>query len=1184
MSREALDRMDYSLIDAIEAAGKARPGDELGVHGLHGSSGAYLLASFFRLFGRPVLAVAPDDRGAERLKEDIAFFLGKEDVFLFPSTETLPLSLKSPHPAILSARMEFYHRLMEGRPFVTVTSARNLMGRLAPGPALEAGVIRLTRGREHPRDELVMALSEHGFMRVPMVEGPGEMSVRGAILDIFPPGRALPLRLEFFGDTVESIRTFNTATQRSVQRLEGAVVLPAGEASCTEGARALARKRLMERAAELGLEPRAWEPLFRDLKETPSVESAQGLFALFHERLDTLFDHLAGETALFIKDRAAVEGALEAFQEETREAEARLLERGEFFIAPDVLYTTTQEVWQGLGNFALINMETLSGQGSGALNVNTRSQMDLTAEIQRSRSGRELPLKPLADAIEDWTGQGTPVCITAHNRAQAERTDELLANYNIKARKAVGPDLLGEKEPWVYIAEGTISAGFFMEASPLALISEEEIFGPRVKKRPPPRRRPEEALTELTDLKEGDLIVHTLHGVGLYRGIKRRPVDGVARDFLLLEYEGGDRLYLPVERMDLLVRYNGFEGRERPPLDRLGGSKWKKTKGRIKKTIEEMAGQLLKLYAARRVAPGFAFSPPDAIFREFEAGFEFEETPDQARAIDECLRDMQAPSPMDRLVCGDVGYGKTEVAIRAAFKAVLDGKQVAVLVPTTVLAQQHYLTFSRRLGAYPVNVEVLSRFRTGKEQKETLRRLATGEVDIIIGTHRLAQGDIAFKDLGLVIIDEEHRFGVRQKERLKKIRSTVDVLALTATPIPRTLHMSLASLRDLSIINTPPEDRLSVRTEVMRFDEGIIKEAIEREMDRGGQVFFVHNRVRSMAPLEDMLRRLLPRARLAVAHGQMRESELEKKMLGFVAGDFDVLLSTNIIESGLDIPSANTIIINRADAFGLAELYQLRGRVGRSSHRAYAYFMIGETTNLTPEARKRLDVIRELCEPGSGFKVAAYDLEIRGAGELLGTNQSGQIAAVGFEMYTRILEETVREMKGEAPSEETGPEVNLRVPEFIPEDYVPDAGQRLGLYKRFACLKDEDKLRALSDELQDRYGPLPEVVKNIIETTWLRLLLKRIGARELSEKAGRLYIGFDLKGASAGGAGTKDKGPAVDEKVVKNALALVRSDPGRFRIRGDGRFSARIASGQGPIDEARYVLKELLRGCYSEDQ
>ncbi len=1167
-----MDRRDFSIKEAVEKAGALRAGGELTVSGMHGSCRAFFLASFFRSFGSPVLAVLPDTRSAARFAEDLRFFLGAEAVFLFPSTELLPFSLKAPHPSILSARMELYHRLAEGRAFVTVTAARNVMQRLAPAPSLEARVLRLVKGEDYPRDGLITELAGHGFRRVPMVEERGEMSVRGAIVDIFPAGAQLPLRMEFFGDTVESIRSFNTGTQRSVAAFTEALILPASEAGYGEEARALARKRLMERAGELGLKQDVWQNLYRALKETSPDEKAYGLYPLLHERLDLLFDHLPGDSALFLPDRARTAGALDRFAEEIRTAEGALLEKKEFFLDVNLLYATVDEAMEGVKKFPLIALESLGGGegGHGPVNVRSSSNMELKSELRRPRSGRPLPLQPLADAIGKASARGADLYITAHNRAQAGRTIELLDGYGIKARRAEGGEALAPGQGGVFIAEGSLSSGFSLVSPALAIIAEEEIFGPRVNKRPPPPKRPGETLTELSDLAESDFIVHTLHGIGLYRGLKRRVIEGVAKDFLLLEYLDGDRLYLPVERMDRLVRYHSFEGRERPELDRLGGSRWKRTKGKIKKAIENMAGELLKLYAARRVAPGFAFSPPDAVFREFEAGFEYEETPDQARAIEECLRDMQRPAPMDRLVCGDVGYGKTEVAIRAAFKAVLDGKQVAVLVPTTVLAQQHYITFSRRLGAYPVNIEAISRFRTKKEQKEVLARLARGAVDIIIGTHRLAQGDISFKDLGLVIIDEEHRFGVRQKERLKKIRSTVDVLALTATPIPRTLHMSLASLRDLSIINTPPEDRLAVLTEVMRFDEGVIKGAIEREIDRGGQVFFVHNRVHSMPPVEDMLRRILPGARLAVAHGQMREHELEKKMLGFVNREYDVLLSTAIIESGLDIPSANTIIINRAESFGLAELYQLRGRVGRSSHRAYAYFMIPETMNLTSDAEKRLDVIRELCEPGSGFKVAAYDLEIRGAGELLGTNQSGQIASVGFEMYTRILEDTVREMKGEKVSDEVEPEVSLGVSQYIPEDYVPDTGQRLGLYKRFASIKEANELTAIEEEVIDRYGPLPEVVKNIMETVGLRLILKELKARELVQKAGRIYINFTGTG-----------GEGADPSIVSNALAMTGRDGAKFRITSDGRFSARLGEGADPLTEARYVLKELLRGCYS---
>ncbi len=1055
------------------------------------------------------------------------------------------------------------------------------MQRLAPAPGLEERVFRLVTGEDYPRDGFVEELLAQGFRRVPMVEERGEISVRGAIVDIFPAGGQLPLRMEFFGDTMESIRSFNTGTQRSVDVLNEVLILPAAEAEYGEEARAKARKALMERAGELGIRQELWQSLYRALKESSPGENSYGLYPLFHESLDLLFDHLRADSTLFISDGARVTEAMSRFSEEIKSAEESFLEKKEFFLEPRKLYAPAEDVMDGMKKFPLIAMESLArgrwgGEGAdgGAgpvISIRTSSNMELKSELRRPRSGRDLPLKPLAEAINRASERGADLYITAHNRAQAGRTTELLKGYDIKARGAAGGEALLGARGGVFIAEGSLREGFSLEAPALTIIAEEEIFGPRVNKRPPPPKRPGEALTELADLKESDFIVHTLHGIGIYRGLKRRVVEGVAKDFLLLEYLGGDRLYLPVERMDCLVRYHSFEGRESPELDRLGGSRWKRTKGKIKKAIENMAGELLRLYAARRVAPGFAFSPPDAIFREFEAGFEYEETPDQARAIEECLRDMSRPSPMDRLVCGDVGYGKTEVAIRTAFKAVLDGKQVAILVPTTVLAQQHYITFTRRLGAYPVNVEAISRFRTKKEQKEVLARLKSGAVDIIIGTHRLAQGDIIFKDLGLVIIDEEHRFGVRQKERLKKIRSSVDVLALTATPIPRTLHMSLASLRDLSIINTPPEDRMAVSTEVLRFDEGVIKGAIEREIDRGGQVFFVHNRVHSMPPVEDMLRKILPDARIAVAHGQMREGELEKVMLGFVNRDYDVLLSTAIIESGLDIPSANTIIINRAESFGLAELYQLRGRVGRSSHRAYAYFMIPETMNLTVEAEKRLDVIRELCEPGSGFKVAAYDLEIRGAGELLGTNQSGQIASVGFEMYTRILEDTVAEMKGEKISEEMEPEVSLGVSQYIPEDYVPDTGQRLGLYKRFASIKEAHELSAIAEEILDRYGALPLVVENIVETVSLRLLLKELKARELVQKAGRIYINF----TGAGGEG-------AEPFVVDNAMAMIGKAPARFRITSDGRFSARLGDGADPIEEARYVLKELLSRCYSK--
>ncbi|MBI5345334.1 MAG: transcription-repair coupling factor, partial [Deltaproteobacteria bacterium] len=716
--------------------------------------------------------------------------------------------------------------------------------------------------------------------------------------------------------------------------------------------------------------------------------------------------------------------------------------------------------------------------------------------------------------------------------------------------------------------------GFRLPGASLVIISEEEVFGTdRVRRRAPPLKRLDAFSLQLQDLDAGDRVVHSKHGIGLYRGLKRLSVDNVESEFLILEYRDHDKLYLPVLRTDLINTYHGFEGKE-PNLDKLGGTGWVRTKRRVKKAVERLAGELLKLYAERQAAGGFAFSPPDALFREFEASFEYDETPDQAQAIEDCLMDMQDSKAMDRLICGDVGYGKTEVAIRAAFKAVQDGKQAAVLVPTTVLAQQHYLTFSKRLAPYPAAVEVLSRFRSKKEQAATIERCAGGKTDIIIGTHRLLQNDIAFKDLGLIIIDEEHRFGVRQKERLKHIKKSVDCLTLTATPIPRTLHMSLASVRDLSIISTPPADRLAIKTSVIGFDEGLIAEAIEREMKRGGQVFFVHNRIESIGGVAEFLGRAVPEARVAVAHGRMNEAALEKRMLGFVNKEYDILLSTAIIESGLDIPSANTIIINRADRFGLAELYQLRGRVGRSAHRAYAYFVCPETSRLTDDARKRIEVIQELCEPGSGFKVAAYDLEIRGAGELFGTSQSGHIAEVGFDMYTELLEEAVAELKGEPAVEEMEPEISLKVSQYIPEEYMPDARQRLNFYKRLASAASGEETVSIREELEDRFGTVPDVVENLLCLTGLKLMLKGIRAKELVQKANRLYISFKAPGGHSGHSGAS--GPDITEKILK----LIKKDPLRFRVTPDSRLTVIMRDEANPLEEARYILKELSGGCY----
>ncbi|MEK6759017.1 MAG: transcription-repair coupling factor [Deltaproteobacteria bacterium] len=1154
----------YGISEAVRRVSAVKAGEALGLSGFYGSSKAYFLASCFKAAGRPMLVVLPTQEEAEGFCDDLRFFLGAQDVMLYPSTETLPFEPVSAHQELQASRMELLFNLTSGRSFITVSCASSLMQKVMPRSSLTQKVIELAKGGQSERDSLVTALHESGYRRVAMVEERGEVSVRGGIMDIFPPVYDSPLRIEFFDDEIESIRLFDTSTQRSIKDLDHARILPARESTVTRECRISARERLIERADHLGIPRSAWEPLSDRIRDGVNAPGMEALLPLFYDGLDTFFDYIVPDTLVAIIDPETVRAQLDNFTADINAAVEGLIARKQFYVEPDGLFLSLSEVDERLGTTSQVRLEAVK---TAAFHVAVETNIDLRQEISLKKGERLL--SPLAGRITGWVEEGKRVFLTAHNKGQAERTVELLEDYSLRPSIVHGSEVLNPGGGFGFsIATGALLSGFRIAEASLVVISEEEVFGEKAKRRPPPSRRLEAFLTQLQDLSEGDAIVHAHHGIGLYRGLKRLTIDSIEGDFLLLEYRDGDKLYLPVGRMDLVGKYHGLEGKS-PELDKLGGPGWEKKTGKVKAAVEKLAGELLKLYAEREIAEGFAFTSPDRLFHEFEAGFEFDETPDQARAIEDTLKDMQLPRPMDRLVCGDVGYGKTEVAIRAAFKAVLDKKQVAVLVPTTVLAQQHFQTFSKRLSAYPVVVEALSRFRSPKEQKDIVKRLEAGQVDIIIGTHRLLQKDIGFKDLGLVVIDEEHRFGVAHKERLKQLRKKVDVLTLTATPIPRTLHMSLASVRELSIINTPPEDRLAIKSRVVSFDEGAIAEAIERELNRGGQVFFVHNRVQSIGAMEDCLRRIVPRARIAVGHGQMKEGELEKTMSTFINKECDILLSTSIIESGLDIPSANTIIINRADRFGLAELYQLRGRVGRSRHRAYAYFICPTVTELTDDARKRMEVIQELTEPGSGFRVATYDLEIRGAGELLGSSQSGQIAEVGFEMYSQLLEEAVQELRGTKVSEEPDPEITLRVSQFIPEDYIPDTRQRLGLYKRLASIDTEDDLDSLREELVDRYGEAPVLVENLLRTVELKLICNVLKVRELIQKGIRLYFGFsDLAGEKSGG------------DIVERALSMAKKEPKRFKIMPDARFAALISPEADPIEEARYVLKELLKGCY----
>ncbi|MGC8810197.1 MAG: transcription-repair coupling factor, partial [bacterium] len=803
---------------------------------------------------------------------------------------------------------------------------------------------------------------------------------------------------------------------------------------------------------------------------------------------------------------------------------------------------------------------------TSSLTLATESNENLRSSLLTSKS-EEGVLHALANRIRQEAEKGIFSLFVCPHQRSAQQLADMLGSHGLKT--LLSPEPFSSWHPpeapdgQVTIIIGQLSRGFNFPMARLFIVAEADIFG---EKRPRKKRLPlreEHALATFSELKEGDFVVHTEHGIGIYRGLVKFTFGEEEQDFLLIEYQGGDRLYLPVYRLNLVHKYIG-SGDGEPRLDKLGGTSWEKAKKKVKKFLQEMATELIQLYAARAVMKRPPFSPGGEYLKEFEASFEFEETPDQLQAIEDVQADLDKEKPMDRLICGDVGFGKTEVALRAALRVMMDGKQVAVLVPTTVLAQQHYQTFSRRFAPYPLRIEMLSRFRSPAQQKEIIRDLAQGKIDLIIGTHRLLQRDVTFKDLGLLVIDEEHRFGVRHKEKLKQMKANVDVLALTATPIPRTLQMSLGGIRDLSVIQTPPENRLSIRTYITEFDEDIIGEAIRRELRRGGQIFFVHNRVQSIPAMEKFLRRLVPEARLGIAHGQMAERELEKVMLAFLKKEIDLLLTTTIIESGLDFPAANTIIINRADKLGLAQMYQLRGRVGRAQERAYAYLLIPGLEAIGSDARKRLAALKEVTELGSGFKLAMHDLEIRGAGNILGDAQSGHIAAVGFDMYLQILEEAVRELKGEEVIVEIEPEIDLPLPAYIPADYIADINQRLVFYRRLSTAKTEEEIAELAEELKDRFGPLPSVLENLLEIMYLKLLLKKGQIRRLATERGKIVLTFDTQSAFA------------PQKLVE----FVARGKGQREFTPDQRLKVTPdhKGGPGLLWEIKKLLLELIEG------
>jgi transcription-repair coupling factor (superfamily II helicase) len=1013
-----------------------------GVAAARGSTGATLL-------------VVPTDKDVEQLTADARFFYSalegaseaevERGVLPFPSQEIDPYRGMTPHFRVAAARARALHAAATGSARLIVASAAALLPRVSPPGRLLRASMAIKSGTEIEPLALADLLVDAGFTREDPVDEHGAFTIRGGIVDIFPAGDAEPVRLEFVGDMVESLRRFDPSTQRSTGPTDQILVVPVRER-------------------------------FDDDETVPVIE----------------FFGAARGVKLVVSEREQVEEYARKVRDQLEASFSDASMRGHVVAQPPgEAFLTWEDLEPRVGSAPRLEELAIDETETGVRYVGTQPAMEF--------NGR----------VNDWVAdvrqareRGDTVLFVAESHGLAERTVEILQEYDIVAVPVERAE--DAHHASVLVAVGSLSRGFRLGAAALQIYAETDVF--EEARRAPEKRRnlAKTFLSDLRDLKVGDLVVHVDHGIGEFVGLKQLGVRGSAdaQEFLELRYHGEDKLFVPVERLDLIQKYTGGT---RPALDRLGGTTWEKAKSRVKKAMRDMAEELLKLYAQRRAVPGHAFAADTHWQEEFEDAFPYEPTVDQATAIADIKNDMETPVPMDRLLCGDVGYGKTEVAMRAAFKAVMDGKQVAFLAPTTVLAFQHVKTLRERFAGFPITVDVVNRFRSKQEIKEILTGVASGKIDVVVGTHRLLSKDVVFKDLGLLVVDEEQRFGVAHKERIKQMRKKVDVLTMTATPIPRTLNMSLVGIRDMSVIETPPKDRLSIQTNVVKFDSPVIQRAIRNELARGGQVYFVHNRVESIFSIGNLLQRLVPEAKIAIGHGQMGEHELEKAMLAFVERRADILLSTTIVENGLDIPNANTIIINRADRYGLAQLYQLRGRVGRSDRPAYAYLLIPPQEALSPVARKRLAAIKEFSDLGSGFRVAALDLEIRGAGNLLGGEQSGQIDAVGFEMYTKLLEQTVRELKGEEIEDDVRASVNLRVDLKIDDEYIPDMNQRLMVYRKVAAARSQDELANTLEEVRDRYGAPPASVLNLAEYGRIRILADRLGI-ETIDREGRLVV------------------------------------------------------------------------------
>ncbi len=1102
----------------------------------------------------PLLVLAEDPRQADQLEAEIRFFVGADiKVQHFVEWETLPWDSFSPHQDIISERLSVLAALRKDRAGIVIASAPSLLQRLPPVDYVAARSLSMKTGQALPREPFIDSLAATGYLRVPQVSEHGEFAVRGSLIDVFPMGSSRPIRIDFFGDDIESLRYFSPENQISADVVDAVDILPAREIPLDADAVRDFRERYRERFEGQPSKSR----VYREVSDGIAHGGIEYYLPLFFASTATLLDYLPDDCAVFAPQ--AVESILEqAWAEIEERYQLCRLDPERPILSSDETFSRPESVIDQIRAASLVDYSAQSlVESQGNSNLATRLPPALKIE------GRyEDAAGALINFLQSFEGR---VLFTSDSAGRREQIHEMLSGRGLDMARMDNWASFASSSHRIAVAIAPLENGVLLPAANIAIISEQQLFGERAQQRARRRRverDPETIIRQLNDLEAGSPVVHAEYGVGRYLGLTTLQTGGITAEFLELEYADGDKLYVPVHALELISRYTGASA-ENAPLHRLGSDQWSKARKRAIKKIRDVAAELLDVYARRAARRGHSFHWPEREYRAFESGFPFDATEDQARTIEEVLEDLESSKPMDRVVCGDVGFGKTEVALRATFAAVHGGKQVAILVPTTLLAQQHGQTFDDRFADWPVRVEVLSRFQSAKEVRAIVEGLRSGTVDVVIGTHRLLQHTKDIKNIGLVIIDEEHRFGVRHKEAIKSLRSEVDILTLTATPIPRTLNMALGGLREMSLITTPPSERLAVKTFVTEWNDVLIREACLREIKRGGQVYFIHNRVEDIGRVAEQLTKLVPEASIRVGHGQMPERELEQVMLDFSHRRFNILLCTTIVESGIDVPTANTIIINRADRFGLAQLHQLRGRVGRSHHRAYAYMLAPPKAVMTPDAVKRLEAIDSLEDLGSGFTLATHDLEIRGAGELLGDTQSGQIQEIGFSLYTELLGRAVASLRsGKEPDLDTplqtGADINLHVPALLPEDYVPDVHLRLILYKRVSSAETATDLRELQVEMIDRFGLLPEATRNFMRIAAIRQTAAALGIEKIDAADGGGYIVF----------GSQSN---IDPVAL---VQLVQNDSRTYKLKGSHRLQFR--QDLSDIERRFHVIEKLL--------